>query len=233
MSNLKMVFAIVAIVFLGIVVLPYSVSLFAGQHTWYEISGSSDYLPCKKCHADVYEELEFSAFHKNLDGNPDCADDGDCYTCHRANKSITYANASADDGSGQQAHAASCVACMLCHQIGANQASNKPGPFAGGFNVTAFNVDSPHNYSNDSHNGTYEAHNPMVARAISGADNSSILLDSSEACLACHTYINVTIHFNVTTEATIVVNNAYDETPSYWNITGITPSDYTNYTEEK
>ena len=42
----------------GIVILPQTVSLFAGQHYWYNLSGYGNDVPCEKCHADVAEEME-------------------------------------------------------------------------------------------------------------------------------------------------------------------------------
>ncbi len=176
---------------LGVLVLPSTLSIFAGEHYWYNLSGSENDVPCEKCHADVYEELQLSA-HRDLR----------CEDCHRANRSITYASVSGtyfNYTPGKEAHAASCVACMMCHQINASQASKMPGPYAGGFNITLFGVTSPYNYSNSTHTGLYEAHNALVAHAIAKANNSTLLLDSTEACLSCHANIEVKMNFNVST----------------------------------
>ncbi len=176
---------------LGVLILPSTLSIFHGQHVWYNLSGPGNDVPCVKCHADVYEELQLSA-HKNLR----------CEDCHRANKSITYASVSGSYTNytpGKEAHAASCVACMMCHQINASKASKVPGPYAGGFNITMFGVTSSYNYSNSTYNGLCEAHNPLIANAIAKVNNSTLLLDSTEACLACHANINVRMTFNVST----------------------------------
>jgi len=217
MNNLKMVFAIMAIVFLGIVVLPYSVSLFTGQHTWYELSegyGSK----CVKCHADIYGELKESANHSSLDGDIGDVSGEECYVCHRANESITYANASTDTG-GQQAHAASTIGCGYCH-LNKTVADLYDAPLAGGFGLVS-------GLSDDT--GANASHYTFVTQSR----DANILQNESESCVACHTTTIVKINFNVTTEATIEVNNSYTETESYWNITSITPSNYTNYTEVK
>ncbi len=218
MNNLKMVFAIMAIVFLGIVALPYAVSLFAGQHTWYDLSGGYG-SKCVKCHADIYGELEASANHSSLDGSDIRDISGEeCFVCHRANESIKYANASTDTP-GQQAHAASTIGCGYCHLNDTVADLYNASP-AGGFGLVS---------GLDDDTGANASHISFVL----GSKNASILEKETESCVACHTTTNVKINFNVTTEATIVVNNSYIETESYWNITSITPSDYTNYTEEK
>ena len=213
MSNLKLVFLIMAIVFLGIVVLPYSASLFAGQHTWYELSegyGSK----CVKCHADIYEELSAGGHHKKIAG---VGEGEECLVCHRANESIIYANASQSQ-QGQQAHAASTINCGYCHFN-----SSTGAPVAGGFGLSDYYETPP---GNDT--GTNASHLSFVL----GSKKGSLLLNESESCVACHTKINVTIYFNVTTEATIVANNTYNS-DSYWVIENITASDNTTYTEVK
>ena len=125
---------------LGVLVLPSTVSMFAGQHYWYNLSGTGNDVPCEKCHADVFEELKQCNFHMHW-GDNTTADRLDCEACHRSNLSITYASVSGSYAAytpGQQAHAASVVACMMCHQINASQATSAPGYYAGGFNVTMF-----------------------------------------------------------------------------------------------
>jgi hypothetical protein len=178
-------------------VLPNTVSLFAGQHYWYNLSATGNQVPCEKCHADIFEELNLSAFHKSFNpGTPNVTDRYDCEGCHRANVSITYASVSGGYlgyTPGQQAHAASVVACMLCHQINASQAqSTTPTGFlAGGFNISDFSVSSPFNYSDETYTGLYEAHNAFIARAI----QDNMLQDSNEACVACHTHVPVKINW--------------------------------------
>ncbi len=228
----KAVLITIIVFALGVIVLPNTVSLFAGEHYWYNLSGTGNNVPCVKCHADVYEELKLSA-HRNLR----------CEDCHRANKSITYASVSGSYTNvtpGKEAHAASCVACMLCHQINASQASRVPGPYAGGFNVTLFGVTSPYNYSNSTYNGICEAHNSLVAHAIAKANNSSLLLDSTEACLSCHADIEVKMNFNVSTGMNVYAKDVvlgYNATTgineSEVEITGLYITDFKNITEVK
>ncbi|WP_245604056.1 hypothetical protein [Geoglobus ahangari] len=81
------------------------------------------------------------------------------------------------------------VACMLCHEWSPDETNNY-GPPAGGFNVSDFGVTSPYNYGTK--NGTYEAHNAFIARAI----QDGTLQDANEACIACHTHVAVKITWN-------------------------------------
>jgi len=169
------------IVFLAVValVLPPTVSLFVGQHNWYNIDAAGNQIPCQKCHADVFEELNSSGsdYHKNW-GTSGVADEDDCRGCHQANTSITYASGDGTSAQpGLQAHAASTIACMYCH---GNQSTG--APVAGGFGLS--------NLANDT--GAYAAHKDFV---VSAGTNSNILLDENEACIACHTHVAVKINF--------------------------------------
>ena len=199
MSNRRAAVILIALLALGVLVLPNTVSLFAGQHYWYNLSADGNQVPCQKCHADVFEELNNSVFHTHW-GTSGVGDQYDCEACHRSNSSITYAQVSGSYTGyipGQQAHAASVVACMLCHQN--SSASATPGVsdaayagyYAGGFNITDMGKTSPYDYSNSTYNGHFEAHNAFVAKAI----DDTTLQDSNEACIACHTFVAVKINW--------------------------------------
>jgi len=133
MDGQKVVLIATAIVALGIFVMPSTVSLFSGQHYWYNISDGGNEVPCEKCHADIAEEMkQIAGPHTGETGHGRFK----CDYCHRTfdlndydrapsqniNQSIfsryyyTYASG---DGTGAQpgveAHAASTVPCMYCH----------------------------------------------------------------------------------------------------------------------
>ena len=196
MKSSNLVLMTVAIVAVGIIAMPSTISLFAGQHTWYNISGDND-LPCRKCHADVFAELEQSAFHKwssslqagQGTGTPD---NTACYGCHRANASIQYANVGTsvtDVKAGNKSHAASTVACMLCHQFNASvHVLTMSGYEAGGF---AQPTGSPYTYNNTTHPGGHAAHQGFIQSAI----DDTTMEDANEACIACHTHIPVKINW--------------------------------------
>jgi len=179
----KIALVIVLLLAIGVLVLPSTVSLFAGQHYWYDLEAQGNQVPCQKCHADVFEELNNSPYHLGQ-GTPGVADEQDCTFCHQANTSITYASA---DGAGaqmgEQAHAASTIQCMYCH---GNQAIG--APLAGGFGLTGL--------ANDT--GTYAAHSDFVQSAAFSEPNTGEvwpLLGENEACIACHTHVAVKINF--------------------------------------
>jgi len=222
MNALKLALILGIILGLGLYVIPQTVSLFAGQHNWYNISAEGNQIPCQKCHADVRDELSGSNYHKSFE----------CGYCHRANASIAYANGSTlttDSTKEWAAHAASTVACMLCHQINAQQAvrqyiwNNLPSnpPVAGGFAITL----SSFNYTNATITGSNSTHSQLVSSAI----NSSLMDDSNEACMACHT--NVKVEFNIThlTGMSLVVNNTISGSTSSWNVESISGSGTVKY----
>jgi len=197
----------VAITAVGILAMPSTISLFAGQHTWYNLT--KDELPCRKCHAEVFQELQNSAFHKwngggfGQGGDDVVVDNIACYGCHRANASITYADVGSSAAvvtPGKQAHAASTVACMLCHQVNATQATVNPtgdgslaGFFAGGFAdpYPAGYKGTKYNYTNATHKGGHAAHQTFIQSAIYDPK----MEDANEACIACHTHIPVKINW--------------------------------------
>jgi|Deesub1362A_J573_1020465.scaffolds.fasta_scaffold00267_43 hypothetical protein len=172
----RLALLIVVVLALGFLVLPSTVSLFAGQHDWYDIDTAGNQIPCQKCHADIYVELNGSPYHKGWGTSNTTADEGDCVACHQANTSITYANGTTNQP-GTGAHAAATIACMYCHGD-----STTGAPVAGGFGLS--------NLANDT--GTYAAHFDFVSTANS---SSTILLDENEACIACHTHVAVKINF--------------------------------------
>ena len=123
----------IAVVAIGIFALPSTVSLFSGQHAWYDLGASIEgsagrnNVPCEKCHADVWEEMQSEAngVHKKLT----------CAMCHRTRfncyydndtghyepeSSLTYARGhyyANPPTPGKEAHAASTIECMDCHGV--------------------------------------------------------------------------------------------------------------------
>ena len=125
MDSKRIALLTMAVVVIGIFALPSTMSLFAGQHVWYDLSAGINEVPCEKCHADVAEEMQSGAngAHRNLT----------CAMCHRTpfnnthnpisghyepGSSMTYASGE-DSGStpGKEAHAAAVIECMACHGI--------------------------------------------------------------------------------------------------------------------
>lgn len=205
----KIVLMIVAVVAVGIFVLPSTVSLFSGQHTWYDlsISGGGNDVPCEKCHVGIGEEMQ--------SGGDNGAHEGlTCSVCHRsASTGIIYARGSYGSGSGpgpggyqsatpgEGAHAASTVECMDCHgaydpkptkrqhdpEYVGNCNNCHHGPkeagclAAGGFGLTP--------WKSTWDTGNKSAHLKFVLDTI----DEPLKDGANEACIACHTRIAVDI----------------------------------------
>jgi hypothetical protein len=59
--NTKFTLAIIALIGIGVFALPSTMSLFAGQHSFYNIDATGNQIPCTKCHGDVKSELSSNA----------------------------------------------------------------------------------------------------------------------------------------------------------------------------
>lgn len=123
----KIALIAIAVVAIGIFALPCTISVLGGVHTWYDLDArNGKYIPCIKCHADVYEEYEIMARrhapHWTLEksNDPNTA----CYACHRVKK-IQYAEGGSTVKIGKQAHAASTIACLECHDFKNNDVHEK------------------------------------------------------------------------------------------------------------
>ncbi|MDQ6964633.1 MAG: hypothetical protein Q9M13_06900, partial [Mariprofundales bacterium] len=148
-------------------------------------------IPCEKCHADIVDELSLGVTHIKQKGDPSAADGQDCTFCHRINSSITYARGDgAKSREGKEAHAATLIQCMYCHAPGLYGA-----PEAGGFGLTGG--------ANDT--GIYAAHREFVMEARNG----SLMLDENEACISCHTQVNLNFNYTTTRVMGIVIEDSY------------------------
>lgn len=168
---------VVALLAIGILVLPSTMTLFSGQHDWYDTAGK---ISCKKCHADIFDEIQNTAEHTTLMiGNTNDA----CYECHRVNASMSYAEGGGPINIGKYAHAASTVACMYCHDFSGTYGA---APAAGGFEQPS---GSSFSYIDGTHPGGQAAHQQFVQASVDQDD----MRDANEACIACHTHIKVNI----------------------------------------
>ena len=222
----KITVIIITLVALGFLVLPSTISLFAGQHVWYSLNSSGEdvggQIPCEKCHADVAEEMsQLVAAHTNETGYGRF----ECEYCHRTfwfeesddvNQTIynkyyfTYARVNTsptDVQPGKQAHAASTVPCMYCHS-GAEWGWYHPYTFTG---------------KSCSCHGTGDGGDPYYYhgdRFFTGCskDDSDCPVDASAAevpgeCIKCHgtgppIYIPPAGGFNLTANTTDTGINA-------------------------
>jgi len=61
MDSKRIALMAIAVVAIGIFALPSTVSLFNGQHSWYDLTDYSEghtTVPCEKCHADIADEMD-------------------------------------------------------------------------------------------------------------------------------------------------------------------------------
>ncbi len=107
--NLNTLLAI-AIIGMGLFILPSTLSMFGGQHSWYE----PQEIDCGKCHFIEYEEMSSGAYgvhspHRTADTTFECTD------CHNVSMNITYYYETGQKGDHTTAHAATTVSCLACH----------------------------------------------------------------------------------------------------------------------
>lgn len=175
-------FAILAI---GLYVLPSTMSMFVGQHTWYSVRTDADKKElCEKCHtAEVAEFNANTGAHATFVSN----EGKTCSMCHQVNLTLlsqTY-NIDTSQLSGfnysiwnetgeitntnwswrntSTPHAAIIIDCEDCHVNATTQISNP-----------------------------YEAHRPFWNQTTNATLNPQA--DNSTACIACHTHT----HLNIT-----------------------------------
>ena len=208
----------VAVVAIGIFALPGTIAMFGGQHNWYDLSpnshgqggwGGND-VPCEKCHADVADELSNSGIHENFT----------CAMCHRtAFTNYTYARGNFTYGAawqgtipGEEAHAASTVACMDCHdgnRDGGAGHSLYPGVWdpeiadasecgischaSNNYNATVFSASGFGLTPWGPDTGEKAAHLAFVWGA--NGTNSTLMEGTNEACIACHTHVAIDINW--------------------------------------
>ncbi|MGB3458136.1 MAG: hypothetical protein WBB08_02340 [Halobacteriota archaeon] len=207
-SSSKLVLVAIAIVAVGLFALPSSVSLFSGQHTWYDLKTSDDSgVLCQKCHADIEAEMVSAGngVHTTLHA-PGC-------DCHRVNGTgVAVSGPSTGTVPGTTSHAAETIACMLCHENATRTGGNYP--FAGGFSITkiteAGGGSTIYNYTDS---GTKAAHNYFIGQAIA----DTLMEDSNEACIACHTRVGVNITW---TKNKVMAFDATEGSTGDWSLTG-------------
>ena len=113
MHDKRLIYVLVAVSAIGFFVLPSTLSMFAGQHSWYD--PKDDGIPCEKCH--FLEVQEMSALV-----GPHTGETGygrmECTYCHRGFEIGTgkidpnftsYLNASS------KVHAGQTLPCLYCH----------------------------------------------------------------------------------------------------------------------
>lgn len=91
---------LVAVFSLGFIGAPQAVAMFQGGHVWYD----KDNIPCQKCHADVFAQLDGSAHHTDIGTAFGMTSyEGECRACHQVG------------GWEENSHMAVTPLCISCH----------------------------------------------------------------------------------------------------------------------
>ena len=204
----KNLMLVVAIVGIGLFVLPSTLSMFAGQHSWYDPEDNG--IPCQKCHFLEEEELAASEgphdptytglLNMSADYNGTVGEVGGtdfwggtttndrCYGCHQTTGSANITHDLYDTWGDQNdtVHAAVAVWCIDCH------------PW----------VETELTDDTAAHKAFYENLN---------TSGTNILQKPNQACLGCHTHVGVNISW---TRAEFVSYNITANSSGYavtWN----------------
>jgi hypothetical protein len=113
MTNNQLVYVLVAISAIGFFVLPSTLSMFAGQHSWYDPKDGG--IPCEKCH--FLEAQEMSALVGPHTGETGY-DRMECTYCHRGFEIGTGAidpNFTSYYTNSSRVHAGQTLPCLYCH----------------------------------------------------------------------------------------------------------------------
>lgn len=91
---------IITVFAIGLYAAPQAVALFQGGHVWYDTKN----MPCQKCHADVFAQLDGSAHHKYIGISYGMTSyEGECRTCHQVGNW------------DERSHMAVTPLCIYCH----------------------------------------------------------------------------------------------------------------------
>lgn len=187
----------VSVLCVGILIMPYTVSLFSTQHGWIA-AGDVD---CLTCHTDITEPGA-GYMHSTLGTGK-----AYCDSCHQGSPGNEAGVTTL--GGFDDEHAAVTVECLDCHEdvIGVLSAD-----------VWYEDGVDPMDGSGAYINITTEAHHNMTGEAgfSEGAWSSPYLAGNNEACIACHS--NVTIEIWFTREANILNITASENLWGNWTV---------------
>lgn len=222
-------FAIIAI---GLFVLPNTMSMFMGQHSWYSVKTAAEqYDMCERCHLAEVGEWKSNiarggahAAYTNYYG-----DNTGCF-CHQINESqlTGWINTSSIDDYGYEFFNATGTVNGSIPSSYNNSWRSTNTPHAA---TTIFCVDCHLNASQQLNN-TGEAHMAFYRTTLNA---SGIGISANTACLACHTMVGLNItmerndggfviyanHTNYTSEGygwtiDISVNESRTSDSTYW-----------------
>jgi hypothetical protein len=218
---------LIAIIGIGFYILPSTLSMFAGQHSWYAPSERG--IPCDKCHFLEEEELMSGGPHSTLYG-------GASKTTY--NTSANYNGTSGFVG-GSVFWGGDDISdrCYGCHQVGANYPVSSPlnasNSSWGERNdtvhaaVVIYCVDC-HSWVDDALDDSLSAHKEFYSDF--NTTESGLLKGGNKACIGCHTGAGVNISWSRSTNITFTA----DESNGDWAIDSMDATGtVTNFTSTK
>lgn len=182
-----------AIIGIGIFVLPSTLSMFAGQHTWYNPDGG---IPCEKCHFVEEQELSGSGGPHDPSG-----------TYSKYNSTATYSPDIWASGAGTTSSR-----CLGCHQGGAEYSNNTQHA------AIAVMCTDCHSWVIAELKAEGAAHTAFYDAMDDTGDDS--LRKSNKACIGCHTMVGVNTTWE--RAAYVAYNVSVNSTGAYivqWNAT--------------
>ena len=206
----KLLLLSAAVVAAGLFALPATVSMFAGQHSWYDPKDQG--IPCEKCHWLEYQEMRgmgstytYHVPHVYKNGTTHYFD---CEECHNVTMSISdYYREGLSEHT--PAHAATTLSCLDCHggeaygiPEGASDEADIPmHKLAERVHMDGFAAcgkchrDSNKTKSFIEHVDDELTHERAAHRSfyLAMKDEDTVLSDANEACLGCHSRTGVNI----------------------------------------
>lgn len=168
----------VSVLCAGILIMPYTVSLFSSQHDWQ----AAEDVNCITCHTDIVQPGA-TYMHGTFQ---DLADPQNyCKSCHQISTAGTGEGVTGEGGYDDE-HAAVTVECLDCHETNAGTA-----------NDTWWSAGDEAVVGKSFINNETEAHHNMTGTLINqeAAMGFDYLAGNNEACVACHTNITVEAYF--------------------------------------
>lgn len=180
--NSKILLLSIAVISVGLFAMPSTLSLFAGQHTF----DAPAYVNCNKCHQDIYDEMTNAGKYGLSTAHQSTADIKACKGCHRTGtigsiplNKTNYSGSYSQNVSIAGAHAAVTMECAGCH-------SGVPAELMN---------------ASEGHGPYYNA-----SRAESSINGTNMLTGANEACVGCHTHININITWRRSVGYNMIVN---------------------------
>lgn len=227
----KKTILLIAVVALGLFILPQSLSLFMGQHTWYEPSTLDN--RCVKCHQLIVDEL------RGTDNGAHTSFNGRCIGCHTttpADETGFFFNRPGNqrgaNWSKQGFHAATTVTCITCHTGVGVYDPNKYNSTSGTWNLKYGSLLNP----NEAHKGFYlasmstdpEYYDNGTLKPNNGVQGATGTKGANAACLACHTHTAFKSTWRPTAGMDIEITYDIAGEPSIeFNVVGATTTTYT------